>query len=255
MNAVAETKTPVDPHSVPFFPHASQRVQVAGLSLLGPDWKEVQNPSDLQSPCYVMDAFSVLQDGTNFNVFLRDEQKHVLGVSYSSPELAINGKKSTPGSKTSAFVKGPGPALAAAIAPARPTTKSRPPPPAGNVAARPAGEEQGILLKCTNRKIFTKSCLTSIPPRSGRRAPAWYHRGFYRQYSKYEKLACSASKSISWSPARQKNIWLMTKWLFALWSIIWSCAVNIKHLRLTMLFSCWRRKIRSPHLDIQFLFL
>jgi len=33
-----------------------------------------------------------------------------------------------------------------------------------------------------------EGCLASIPPRSGRRSPAWYHRRFYRQRHKIENF-------------------------------------------------------------------
>jgi transposase len=36
--------------------------------------------------------------------------------------------------------------------------------------------------------MLAQGCLASVAPRSGRRKPAWYHRGFYRLRHKIENF-------------------------------------------------------------------
>jgi transposase len=36
--------------------------------------------------------------------------------------------------------------------------------------------------------MLAQGCLASVPPRSSRRSPACYHRGFYRQRHKIENF-------------------------------------------------------------------
>jgi len=48
--------------------------------------------------------------------------------------------------------------------------------------------DKGFDADALRQKLLAQSCLASIPPRSGRRAPAWYHRGFYRQRHKIENF-------------------------------------------------------------------
>src|SRR5271154_930862 len=40
-------------------------------------------------------------------------------------------------------------------------------------------------LRC---QMLAQGCLASIPPRSGRRAPAWFHQGLYRQRYRIENF-------------------------------------------------------------------
>jgi len=48
--------------------------------------------------------------------------------------------------------------------------------------------DKGFDADALRQKLLAQGCLASIPPRSGRRAPAWYHRGFYRQRHKIENF-------------------------------------------------------------------
>jgi len=48
--------------------------------------------------------------------------------------------------------------------------------------------DKGFDADALREKLLEQGCLASIPPRSGRRAPAWYHRGFYRQRHKIENF-------------------------------------------------------------------
>src|SRR5271154_6267852 len=48
--------------------------------------------------------------------------------------------------------------------------------------------DKGFDVDALRQQMLAQDCLASIPPRSGRRAPAWYHRGFYRQRHKIENF-------------------------------------------------------------------
>jgi transposase len=48
--------------------------------------------------------------------------------------------------------------------------------------------DKGFDVDALRQQLLTQGCLASIPPRSGRRSPAWYHRGFYRQRHKIENF-------------------------------------------------------------------
>jgi transposase len=48
--------------------------------------------------------------------------------------------------------------------------------------------DKGFDADALRQKLLAQGCLASIPPRSGRCAPAWYHRGFYRQRHKIENF-------------------------------------------------------------------
>ena len=54
-------------------------------------------------------------------------------------------------------------------------------------AAVPAadGLRAGDALR---RQMLAQGCVASIPPRSGRRSPAWFHRGLYRQRHQIENF-------------------------------------------------------------------
>jgi transposase len=48
--------------------------------------------------------------------------------------------------------------------------------------------DKGFDADALRHKLLTQHCLASIPPRSGRCSPSWYHRGFYRQRHKIENF-------------------------------------------------------------------
>ncbi len=48
--------------------------------------------------------------------------------------------------------------------------------------------DKGFDSDGLRQKLLGQHCLASIPPRSGRCSPAWYHRGFYRQRHKVENF-------------------------------------------------------------------
>ncbi len=48
--------------------------------------------------------------------------------------------------------------------------------------------DKGFDADVLRQKMLAQGCLACIPPRSGRRSPAWHHRGFYRQRHKIENF-------------------------------------------------------------------
>ena len=48
--------------------------------------------------------------------------------------------------------------------------------------------DKGFDADALRRQMLAQGCVASVPPRSGPRAPAWYHRGFYRQRHKIENF-------------------------------------------------------------------
>ena len=48
--------------------------------------------------------------------------------------------------------------------------------------------DKGFDADALRQQMLPQGCLACIPPRSGRRSPAWYHRGFYRQRHKIENF-------------------------------------------------------------------
>jgi len=48
--------------------------------------------------------------------------------------------------------------------------------------------DKGFDADALRQQLLSQGCLASIPPRSGRRSPGWYHRGFYRQRHKIENF-------------------------------------------------------------------
>jgi transposase len=48
--------------------------------------------------------------------------------------------------------------------------------------------DKGFDADALRHQLRAQGCLASIPPRSGRCAPAWYHRVFYRQRHKIENF-------------------------------------------------------------------
>jgi transposase len=48
--------------------------------------------------------------------------------------------------------------------------------------------DKGLASDGLRQKLLGQECLASIPPRSGRRSPAWYHQSLYRQRHKVENF-------------------------------------------------------------------
>jgi transposase len=48
--------------------------------------------------------------------------------------------------------------------------------------------DKGFDSDALRRQMLDQGCLASVPPRSGRRSPAWFHRGLYRQRHKIENF-------------------------------------------------------------------
>jgi transposase len=48
--------------------------------------------------------------------------------------------------------------------------------------------DKGFDSDALREQMQAQGCLASVSPRSGRRAPAWHHRGFYRQRHKIENF-------------------------------------------------------------------
>lgn len=48
--------------------------------------------------------------------------------------------------------------------------------------------DKGFDADGLRQKLLAQECLASIPPRSGRRSPAWYHQGLYRKRHKVENF-------------------------------------------------------------------
>jgi transposase len=48
--------------------------------------------------------------------------------------------------------------------------------------------DKGFDVNDLRQQLLAQGCLASIPPRSSRRSPAWYHKGFYRQRHKIENF-------------------------------------------------------------------
>jgi transposase len=48
--------------------------------------------------------------------------------------------------------------------------------------------DKGFDVDALREQLRAQGCLASIPPRSGRCSPSWYHRGFYRQRHRIENF-------------------------------------------------------------------
>ena len=48
--------------------------------------------------------------------------------------------------------------------------------------------DKGFDVDSLRQQMQAQGCLACVPPRSGRRSPAWYHRGFYHQRHKIENF-------------------------------------------------------------------
>jgi transposase len=48
--------------------------------------------------------------------------------------------------------------------------------------------DKGFDVDALRRQLLAQDCLACIPPRSGRRYPAWHHQGFYSQRHKIENF-------------------------------------------------------------------
>jgi transposase len=48
--------------------------------------------------------------------------------------------------------------------------------------------DKGFDSDTLRQQMRSQGCLACVPPRSGRRSPAWYHRSFYRQRHKIENF-------------------------------------------------------------------
>jgi transposase len=90
--------------------------------------------------------------------------------------------------KLCALVEGEGRLLAAAIAPGQTYEVQASAPLLEKLRhILPVGDK-GFDSDVLREQMRAQGCLASVPPRSGRRKPTWYHRGFYRQRHKIENF-------------------------------------------------------------------
>jgi len=90
--------------------------------------------------------------------------------------------------KLCALVEGRGRLLAAVIAPGQAYEVEAAAPLLETLRHVLLVGDKGFDSDALRRQMLAQRCLASIPPRSGRKSPAWFHRGLYRQRHKIENF-------------------------------------------------------------------
>ena len=101
---------------------------------------------------------------------------------------AIGRTKGGLNTKICALVEGRGRLMAAVIAPGQTYEVEASAPLLETLRRVLLVGDKGFDSDALRRQMLAQGCLASVPPRSGRRAPAWFHRGFYRQRHKIENF-------------------------------------------------------------------
>ncbi len=101
---------------------------------------------------------------------------------------AIGRTKGGLNTKLCALVEGQGRLVAAVVAPGQTYEVEAAAPLFDNLKRVLLVGDKGFDADGLRQRLMAQECLASIPPRSGRRSPAWYHRGFYRQRHKIENF-------------------------------------------------------------------
>jgi transposase len=101
---------------------------------------------------------------------------------------AIGRTKGGLNTKICALVEGRGRLMAAAIAPGQTYEVEASAPLLETLRRVLLVGDKGFDSDALRRQMLAQGCLASIPPRSGRRAPAWFHRGLYRQRHQIENF-------------------------------------------------------------------
>jgi transposase len=101
---------------------------------------------------------------------------------------AIGRTKGGLNTKLCALVEGEGRLMAAVIAPGQAYEVEAAAPLLEKLRQVLLVGDKGFDSDGLRQQMLAQGCLASVPPRSGRRNPAWYHRGFYRQRHKIENF-------------------------------------------------------------------
>jgi transposase len=101
---------------------------------------------------------------------------------------AIGRTKGGLNTKICALVEGGGRLMAVAIAPGQTYEVEAAAPLLETLRRVLLVGDKGFDSDALRCQMLAQGCLASIPPRSGRRVPAWFHRGLYRQRHKIENF-------------------------------------------------------------------
>jgi transposase len=101
---------------------------------------------------------------------------------------AIGRTKGGLNTKIAALVEGRGRLMAAAIAPGQVYEVEASAPLLETLRRVLLVGDKGFDSDALRRQMLAQGCVASIPPRSGRRSPAWFHRGLYRQRHQIENF-------------------------------------------------------------------
>jgi transposase len=101
---------------------------------------------------------------------------------------AIGRTKGGLNTKLCAVVEGKGRLMAAVLAPGQTYEVEAAAPLLNNLKNVLLVGDKGFDSDGLRQKLLGQECLASIPPRSGRRSPAWYHQSLYRQRHKVENF-------------------------------------------------------------------
>jgi transposase len=101
---------------------------------------------------------------------------------------AIGRTKGGLNTKLCALVEGDGRLVAAVIAPGQTYEVAASAPLLEKLGRVLLVGDKGFDCDALRDQMRAQGCLACVPPRSGRRSPAWYHRGFYRQRHKIENF-------------------------------------------------------------------
>lgn len=101
---------------------------------------------------------------------------------------AIGRTKGGLNTKLCALVDGEGRLMAAAIAPGQTYEVEACAPLLEELRHILLVGDKGFDSDAFRRQMLKQGCLACVPPRSGRRSPAWYHRGLYRLRHKIENF-------------------------------------------------------------------
>jgi transposase len=101
---------------------------------------------------------------------------------------AIGRTKGGLNTKIAALVEGRGRLMAGVIAPGQVYEVEAAAPLLENLRRILLVGDKGFDSDALRRQMLAQGCLASIPPRSGRRSPAWFHRGLYQQRHKIENF-------------------------------------------------------------------
>jgi transposase len=101
---------------------------------------------------------------------------------------AIGRTKGGLNTKLCALVEGKGRLVAAVLAPGQTYEVAAAAPLFDTLKNVLLVGDKGFDADALRQKLRAQNCLASIPPRSGRRSPSWYHLGLYRQRHKIENF-------------------------------------------------------------------